>query len=113
MNGFLFDQNLPARLTFVPSLSLIHATALGQSPSDSQIWLYAKTHDLVIVTKDADFSGRIILTQPPPRVVHLRFGNLRRADFHSRLAAVWPQILRLLPEHKLINVYTDRIEAVT
>jgi hypothetical protein len=45
-------------------------------------------------------------------VVHLRIGNLRRADFHSFLARVWPRIEALLPAHKLVNVYLDRIEAV-
>ena len=112
MKGFLLDQNLPARLAFVPSLPFVHATALGPNPTDTEIWLYAREHDLVIVTKDADFSGRMILAEPPPRVVHLKFGNLRRAAFHQRLAAVWPQIERLLPTHKLVNVYSDRIEAV-
>ncbi|MFA6285801.1 MAG: DUF5615 family PIN-like protein [Opitutaceae bacterium] len=112
MKGFLLDQNLPARLSFVPSLPIGHATALGSNPTDTEIWRHAREHDLVIVTKDADFSGRIILSAPPPRVVHLRFGNLRRAVFHQRLAVVWPQIERLLPTHKLVNVYSDRIEAV-
>ena len=44
--------------------------------------------------------------------MHLRIGNLRRADFHVFLARVWPQIEALLPAHKLVNVYLDRIEAV-
>lgn len=44
--------------------------------------------------------------------MHLRIGNLRRADFHAFLTRVWPQIEALLPTHKLVNVYPDRIEAV-
>jgi predicted nuclease of predicted toxin-antitoxin system len=59
MRGFLFDENLPRRLTFT-----------------------------------------------------LRFGNLRRRDFHQLLAKVWPQIEGLLPAHKLICVYHDRIESI-
>lgn len=66
----------------------------------------------MIVTKDSDFSARIILSDPPPRVVHLRFGNPRLAAFHDRFAAVWPQVETLLTDHKLINVFADRIEAV-
>ena len=64
------------------------------------------------MTKDADFSGRIILQTPPPWIVHLRFGNLRRREFHAVLARVWPQVEALLPTHKLVNVYPDRVEAV-
>lgn len=67
---------------------------------------------LAIVSKDTDFSDRILLSQPPPVVVHLRIVNLRRAGFHAFLARVWPTIELLLPAHKLVNVYLDRIEAV-
>ena len=42
----------------------------------------------------------------------MRVGNLRLAEFRSFVARVWPQVEALLPAHKLINVYRDRIEAV-
>ena len=111
MKGFLIDENLPRRLTFTPSLPVSLFHALGVSPSDTQLWDYAREHSLAIVTKDADFSDRIMLATPPPWIVHLRFGNLRRKDFHSLLAKMWPQIEALLPTHKLICVYRDRIES--
>jgi predicted nuclease of predicted toxin-antitoxin system len=112
VNGYLVDENLPTRLRFVPSLPLIHATALGPQPTDSEVWEHARINDLVIVTKDADFSHRILTTAPPPRVVHLRFGNLRRSEFHELLARVWPRIEALSHTHKLVNVEHDRIVAV-
>lgn len=112
MKGFLFDENLPARLRFSPRLPVIPSSVLGANRSDSQIWKYARKHDLVIVSKDADFSDRIITSSPPPRVVHLRFGNVRRNDFHELLARVWPQIETLLKSHKLVNVYMDRLEGI-
>ena len=92
MNGFLFDENLPARLRFTPGLPLTAVSELGPSPTDTQVWDFARQRELVIVTKDADFSERIILHTPPPWVVHLRFGNLRRTEFHILLARVWPQV---------------------
>lgn len=64
------------------------------------------------MSKDADFSHRMMTQTPPPWVVHVRFGNLRLKDFQATLARLWPAIEALLPEHKLINVYLDRIEAV-
>jgi predicted nuclease of predicted toxin-antitoxin system len=67
---------------------------------------------LVSVSKDADFSDRIITKSPPPRVVHLRFGNLRRNEFHALLARLWPQIERLVKRYKLVNVYPDRLEGI-
>lgn len=49
---------------------------------------------------------------PPPWIVHLRLGNLRVAEFRAFLARTWPMVEALLPAHKLINVYLDRLEAV-
>lgn len=112
MKGFLFDENLPQSIGFQPALPVIHARNLGASSSDSMLWRYAQQNHLVIVSKDADFSHRIMLASPPPWVVHLRLGNLRLRDFQALLARLWPGIAALLPTHKLVNVYADRIEAV-
>jgi predicted nuclease of predicted toxin-antitoxin system len=112
VKGFLFDENLPRRIRFTPSLPVSHVAALGGSPQDAAVWEYARAGSLAIVSKDADFSDRILVSEQPPWVVHLRIGNLRRADFHAFLAQAWPQIEALLPAHKLVNVYPDRIEAV-
>ncbi|QEI41376.1 hypothetical protein BMF77_01961 [Dolichospermum sp. UHCC 0315A] len=111
MNGFLFDENLPTKIQFTPSLPIIHVSILGDSPSDTQIWEYAKEKELVIVTKDADFSDRLMVDLFPPKIVHLRFGNMRKREFHLFLAQVWPEIEMLVIDHKLINVYLDQIEA--
>ena len=48
MNGFFFDENLPAKILFTPSLPIIHVSVLGRSPSDTEIWQYAKDKKLVI-----------------------------------------------------------------
>ena len=112
MKGFLFDEHLPAKIQFTPSSPVIHVSVLGASPSDTQIWQYAKDNHLAIVTKDTDFSDRLMVDSSPPKVVHLRFGNLRKRVYHAFLASVWPTIETLLIDHKLINVYLDRIEAI-
>lgn len=67
MKGWLFDENLPVQLRFSPKLPIVPASKVGRNPSDSQIWEFARSHDLVIVSKDADFSDRIITQSPPPR----------------------------------------------
>lgn len=96
MKGFLLDENLPYRLRLRPSQPVHHSSDVGGRPSDVELWEYAKTNNLVIVTKDADFSERILISEPPPRVVHLRFGNLRRKDFHAFLQQIWPRVEILL-----------------
>lgn len=112
MKGFIFDENLPSKVRFSPTLPVLTISEVGTSPTDSDLWEFARKRELVIVTKDADFYDRIIIQQPPPWVVHLRFGNLRRSDFHALLARVWPQVETLLKTHKLANVYADRLEGI-
>jgi predicted nuclease of predicted toxin-antitoxin system len=108
----LFDGNVPSRLRFSPKLPIVPLSKVGRNPTDSQIWNFARTHDLVIVSKDTDFSDRIITSSPPPRVIHLRFGNLRRNEYHAVLARWWPKIESLLKNNKLVNVYIDRLEGI-
>jgi predicted nuclease of predicted toxin-antitoxin system len=112
LKGFLFDENLPRRVAFTPAWPVFHASEVGAAASDTALWWHARGRELAIVSKDADFSHRIMTATPPPWVVHLRFGNLRRQEFHALLARLWPAIEKLLPEHKLVNVYADRIEAI-
>lgn len=66
MKGFLFNENLPKRVQFSPSLPVIPVAQIGVSPTDTAVWEFARQHELVIVSKDADFSERIIMRQPPP-----------------------------------------------
>jgi predicted nuclease of predicted toxin-antitoxin system len=112
LKGYLLDENLPRRLTFTPSLPVTHSTDLAASPTDTLLWDHARKHRLAIVSKDADFADRVMLSAPPPWVVRLALGNLRLHDYHANLARVWPSIETLLPDHKLLIVYADRIEAV-
>jgi predicted nuclease of predicted toxin-antitoxin system len=109
MKGFFFDENLPSRIQFTPSLPVISRSALRSAATDTEVWDFARKRELVIVSKDADFSERIIVQTPPPWVVHLRIGNLRRKDFHALLTRVWPQIEALLKTH---NVYANRVEGI-
>lgn len=112
MKGILLDENIPKRITFTSTLPVFHSTDLGPSISDTLIWQHAQRNELVIVSQDTDFSNRIIFSSPPPWIVHLRFKNMRKKEFHSLLARLWPHIEVLLPSHKLINVFSDKIEAI-
>lgn len=90
----------------------MHSTDLGNGVSDSDLWNYSKENEFVIVTKDADFSDRMAIADPPPSVIHIRFGNIRGKVLHDFFSKHWAKIFALLPAHKLINVYYDRIEAL-
>jgi predicted nuclease of predicted toxin-antitoxin system len=52
---------------------------------DPLIRQYAAAHDLVIVSKNADFAERALSHGPPPKVVWLRLGNCTTAQVESLL----------------------------
>jgi predicted nuclease of predicted toxin-antitoxin system len=95
-----------ARPCFHPRLDLDDTWA------DARIWDHARANDLVIVSKDADFSDRVILAEPPPRVIHVRVGNMKMREFHGFISKVWPQAAALIETHKLVIIHTHTIECV-
>jgi predicted nuclease of predicted toxin-antitoxin system len=112
VKGFLLDENLPGLFLSATTLPVLHVRDLGPSRSDSEVWTYAQVNDLVITTKDADFANRIMMSGPPPKVIHLRIGNMRLAEFNAFVDKVWPTVLTLIRDHKLVNVYPTRYETV-
>lgn len=91
---------------------IFHVHDLSNIFSDEDIWEYSKENNLAIITKDADFSNKILYKSPPPKVVHLKIGNMKMREFHAFLNKAWPAILEELESNKLINVFSDRIESL-
>jgi predicted nuclease of predicted toxin-antitoxin system len=112
MPRFLIDTNLPYYFSLWNNEQYIHQRDIDSRRSDSGIWEYAKQNNLIIITKDADFSDRILLLQAPPKVIHIRLGNRRMREFHQRIVPVWEEVCRLIEHHKLIYIFDDRIEAI-
>jgi len=79
---------------------------------DKQIWEYANQHNLTIITKDSDFSNRILVSFPPPKIIHIKFGNLKMNEFHSLIRNNWLEVLELSKVNKLVNVYKDSLEGI-
>jgi len=80
--------------------------------TDSDLWNYAKRENLTIVTKGTDFYDRLVLQGPPPKVIWLRLGNLKRLELLAHLSGCWDRIVALLDGYSLIVVHPDRIEAI-
>ena len=72
----LFDENLSRKLVvrlaeLFPESAHVAEAGLVQSP-DRDIWEFAKTGNLVIVSTDSDFYEFATTIGPPPKVVWLR-----------------------------------------
>lgn len=100
MNGFLFDENLPANLRFIPALPVIHVSVLGESPSGTQIWQYAKQSDLAIVTKDA-VSPIVLWSLLLRRRLSIYVLEIYVSTFvfQAFLASVWARIEALIVDY--------------
>lgn len=59
MPRYLMDVNLPYRFSLWSTSEYVHMRDLGETWSDTEIWNYARDHDLVIISKDTDFSDRL------------------------------------------------------
>lgn len=112
MVEYLIDVNLPKMFEFWAAENFLHVFDLDDEWSDSKIWEYAKSNGLTIITKDADFSNRIISSEPPPKVIHFRTGNMKMAEFHDFIKTHWQTILESAKNHKLVNVYRDKIISI-
>jgi predicted nuclease of predicted toxin-antitoxin system len=89
MKLLLFDQNLSPRLVERLAdiyLDSLHVDGIGlPTAPDREVWEYARQHDYIIVTKDADFSELSLLLGFPPKVIWIRRGNCSTQNIEKLL----------------------------
>lgn len=112
MGAYLIDANLPRWFSLWAEGNCVFVHDLDPGWSDSEIWRYAGVQGLTIVTKDADFSNRVLISRAGPSVIHIRVGNLKIADLHRRLSVTWREVCRASDRCRLVQVYRDRIETI-
>lgn len=112
MQRYLIDANLPRNFRIWNGDAYVHQHDIDPTLPDRDIWHFARERDLIIVTKDSDFSSRMLLSEPPPRVVHIRLGNMSMRVFHEAIVQRWAAITTMITDHKLVTVWTDRMEGV-
>jgi len=86
----LFDENLSPSLVrrladVFPHSAHVHDLGLGRA-DDGTISAFARDHDYVVVTKDADFRAlRLTIGNKASRVVWIRSGNGSTIDIERAL----------------------------
>lgn len=105
----LFDHNLSPRLAklladLFPDSNHVHLLGLSEV-QDKIVREYARDHDFLIVTKDADFSELCLLYGFPPKVVWIRRGNCKTTDIETLLRAHWDDI-QVLQADEVVGVLT-------
>ena len=106
----LFDHNISHRLVarvadIFPGSSQTRLLNLSRT-NDSQLWLIAKTHGFVFVTKDRDVAELAILRGAPPTVIWLRVGNCKTLVVEHVLRANLQAITELVenPERVVLEL---------
>lgn len=112
MKKYIVDANLPYYFSVWHDDNYVHVKDINDEWEDEEIWEYAKDQDLTIITKDSDFSDKILFHVPPPRVIHIKFGNVKMREFHALIANRWEDICEISSQYKLVNVFADRVEGI-
>lgn len=112
MPRYVIDVNLPYYFSLWRGQDYVHLRDVNDEWSDLEVWTYAKQQNLTIISKDADFSARALAEPPPPRVIHIRFGNLKMREFHQRISGIWSAVCELSVQYRLVSVFEDRIEGI-
>jgi len=107
----LFDHNISHKLVarvsdLFPESSQTRLLNLGRT-NDPQIWLIAKTHGFVLVSKDRDLAELAILRGAPPKIIWLRMGNCRTVIIERALRANIQAIEDLVrdPERVVLELF--------
>ncbi len=95
--NFLVDNQLPPALArFIQSefeTKAMHVADLGlRDASDAEVWRYASTHDLILISKDEDFAN-MVLNKPTAKLIWVRVGNCRRVSLLDLFRRIWPRII--------------------
>ncbi|WP_342088389.1 DUF5615 family PIN-like protein [Dyadobacter sp. OTU695] len=108
---YFVDVNLPYYFSIWNNPDYVHQLDIERTAKDSNIWSYAKSEEMTIITKDSDFSNRILVSTPPPRIIHFRTGNISMKAFHTLISEVWNEVIQLSQTYKLEVIFNDKIEA--
>ncbi len=112
MTSYLIDVNLPRYFSLWEGRNYKFVADIDPTWTDSHIWDHAGANDFTIVSKDADFSDRVLVGVDTPPVIHIRTGNMKMRDFHTFLTGIWDGVCDLSETHRLVQVYRDRIETI-
>jgi len=113
MSRLLIDENLPFSLVRLLSVDCVHASEIAAQASDTLLWNTARQNNWMVLTRDTDFFDRLLVHGAPPKVIWVRLGNVRKNALIELLLSRWPAMQLLLETNDLVEVYHDRLEALS
>jgi len=110
---FIIDAHLPRKIAdkFIElGHEAIHTKDLpsGNETDDADI-IKVAARDGIVITKDEDFYQSFLLRGEPPQLIHVKVGNMRLREIIQLFEKVAPQLIDLLGQHDLLELYKDKI----
>lgn len=112
MPVYLLDENLPSTVPLWNDVKFIHVLEISDNFSDGDIWDYAITNSLVVITKDVDFYNRYMSSLNAPKIIWFRTGNIKKKEFYKFIDEIWPGIEKMLLSCSFIIVTEEKIESL-
>ena len=100
--NLLIDENLSPQLVsllqdiFPESLHVEAVDLL--STEDDDIWEYARSRNLIVMTKDSDYRRLNLQHGHPPKVILIRIGNCRVREVESLVRDHYDEILAFVQD---------------
>lgn len=109
---FLVDVNLPKKFRYFNHPGFTHLGDLNPCMKDENLWEYAKIHEMVILTKDADFSIKAFSDESAPKVIYFDLGNFTLRELHEYFKKYWSHLCSLLETNSFILARRDEVLTV-
>jgi predicted nuclease of predicted toxin-antitoxin system len=95
----LFDHHLSPSLVdrladLFPASEHVWRVNLHSVP-DETVWHYAREHDFIVVSKDADFSEISMRLGYPPKLIWLQIENWSTDQVEALIRSRYPRIIEL------------------
>ena len=115
--NFVVDAHLPKAFCSVIENSghkAFHTRnlPLGNKTPDEAIVAFALENEAVVITKDTDFYYSFILRGKPRKLILIKFGNQRLQRARLIFSLAFPEILNLISQYDLLELYSDKVVAV-
>lgn len=110
---FIIDAHLPKSIVKIFAdlgYDATHTSDLprGNETDDKDIVLVA-AEDGVVVSKDEDFYQSFLLYGRPPKLIHVKVGNMRLREVTNLFTTIAPKLIDLLGQHDLLELHQDKI----
>lgn len=112
MHTYILDENLPSTVPLWNNKKFIHVLQISDIFSDTDIWQYAITNNLIIITKDADFYNRYLSSAKSPKVIWFRTGNLKKKAFYQFVERVWHETEIMVQSSSFVIISEEKMEGL-